>query len=38
LRAGAPEPWVLHLGRAIGTIAITVGLILVGLILYASIR
>lgn len=30
-----PEPWLLRFGRTIGTIAVTTGLLLVGLILYA---
>jgi cytochrome b subunit of formate dehydrogenase len=38
LRTDAPQPWVLRLGRTIGTIAVAIGLLLVGLILYASVR
>ncbi|TAK17119.1 MAG: hypothetical protein EPO35_03720 [Acidobacteria bacterium] len=30
-----PEPWVVRLGTVVGTVAVTVGLILVSLILYA---
>jgi cytochrome b subunit of formate dehydrogenase len=35
LRVDPPKPWVLPLGRTIGTLAVAVGLTLVGLILYA---
>lgn len=35
LRTSAPEPWLLRLGTAIGTTAVTIGLLLVTLILYA---
>jgi cytochrome b subunit of formate dehydrogenase len=35
LHTDAPPDWLLRLGTAIGTIAITIGLLLVGLILYA---
>ena len=38
LKVDAAEPWVLALGRTIGTIAVTIGLLLVGLILYAAVR
>ncbi len=35
IRTDPPPPWLLRLGRTIGTIAVTIGLILVALILYA---
>jgi hypothetical protein len=35
LRVEPPKPWVLPLGRTIGTVAVAVGLTLVVLILYA---
>ena len=35
VRTDPPPPWLLRLGRTIGTIAVTIGLILVALILYA---
>jgi cytochrome b subunit of formate dehydrogenase len=35
IRTGAPDAWLLRFGRVIGTIAVTTGLILVTLILYA---
>ena len=35
IRVGAPEPWLTRLGHVIGTIAVTTGLVIVGLILYA---
>jgi cytochrome b subunit of formate dehydrogenase len=35
MRASPPDPWVVRLGRVIGTTAVTFGLIIVGLILYA---
>jgi cytochrome b subunit of formate dehydrogenase len=35
LRVDPPKPWVLPLGRTIGTVAVAVGLTLVGLIIYA---
>ena len=35
LRATPPDPWVVTLGRVIGTTAVTFGLIIVALILYA---
>ena len=38
VRTDAPQDWVLRLGRTIGTIAVTIGLILFGLILYASVK
>jgi hypothetical protein len=38
IRTGAPQDWVVKLGRVIGTIAVTIGLILFGLILYASVK
>ncbi len=34
----APQDWVIRFGRVIGTIAITAGLIIVGLILYAVLK
>jgi hypothetical protein len=33
--ADPPEPWLLRLGTVVGTTAVTIGLLLVGLILYA---
>lgn len=38
LRAPEPEPWLLRLGTVIGTVAVTTGLLLVGLILYAVLK
>jgi cytochrome b subunit of formate dehydrogenase len=38
VRADAPQEWVVRLGRTIGTIAITIGLIIVGLIVYAILH
>ncbi|MCR4376452.1 MAG: hypothetical protein NUW22_16550 [Acidobacteria bacterium] len=38
LRTDAPADWLLRLGTAIGTTAVTIGLLLVGLILYAVLR
>jgi len=35
IRTTPPEEWLLRLGTAIGTTAVTIGLLLVGLILYA---
>ena len=35
IRVGPPEVWLLRLGRVIATIAVTTGLVIVGLILYA---
>lgn len=35
IRTTPPEPWLLRLGTVIGTIAVTIGLLLVALILYA---
>jgi cytochrome b subunit of formate dehydrogenase len=35
VRVGPADPWVLRLGRIIGTLAVTTGLIIVSLILYA---
>ena len=35
IRTNPPEPWLWKLGRVIGTIAVTTGLVLVGFILYA---
>ncbi|NQW05679.1 MAG: hypothetical protein HQ485_16870 [Acidobacteria bacterium] len=37
IRTGPPEQWLVRLGTAIGTIAVTVSLVLVGLILYAVV-
>jgi len=36
LRVAAPEPWLDKFGRVIGTITVLLGLLLVGLILYAA--
>jgi len=38
LQVSPPEPWLLRLGAVVGTIAVTIGLILVCLILYAVLR
>lgn len=38
LKVSAPEPWLVRLGSVIGTIAVTIGLLLVGFILYAVLR
>ena len=38
ITVSAPEPWVLRLGTVIGTVAVTVGLLLVGFILYAVLK
>lgn len=38
VRAGAPDDWLVRLGRAIGTIAVVFGLTIVGLILYAIVH
>jgi cytochrome b subunit of formate dehydrogenase len=35
IRTTPPDPWLIRLGRVVGTIAVSLGLILVGLILYA---
>jgi len=37
IRADPPQDWVLRLGRTIGTAAITIGLVIVSLIVYALI-
>ncbi|OYW04481.1 MAG: hypothetical protein B7X11_02860, partial [Acidobacteria bacterium 37-65-4] len=35
LQVSPPEPWLIRLGTVIGTIAVSIGLLLVGFILYA---
>ena len=38
IKVSEPEPWVVRLGTVIGTVAVTIGLLLVGFILYAVLK